>query len=74
MFNHIQELQQLVRRLDMLIANKNQETNRLEGLSDIVAANVQSHVWTYPIMQEKNNINSKKNQNAFMYPTYSEVN
>ena len=33
---HIQELQQLVRRLDMLIANKNQETNRLEGLSDIV--------------------------------------
>ena len=33
-----------------------------------------SHVWTYPIMQEKNNTNSKKNQNAFMYPTYSEVN
>lgn len=41
---HIQELQQLVRRLDMLIANKNQETNRLEGLSDIVAANVQFHI------------------------------
>ena len=28
----------------MLIANKSQETNRLEGLSDIVAANVQFHI------------------------------
>jgi hypothetical protein len=28
------------------------------------------HVWTYPIMQEKNNIYSKK-ANAVMYPAYS---
>lgn len=40
---HIHELQQLVNRLDSLIAIKNQETNRLEGLSDTVTANIQSH-------------------------------
>jgi hypothetical protein len=27
------------------------------------------HVWTYPIMQEKNNIKSKK-ANAVMYSAY----
>jgi len=37
-------LQQLVNRLDSLTAIKNQETNRLEGLSDTVADNIHSHV------------------------------
>lgn len=41
---HIQELQQWVRRLDSLIANKNQETNRLDGASDTVAANISTHI------------------------------
>ena len=43
---HIQELQQLVKRLDNLIAIKNQETNRIEKLSDsdIVTSNIQSNI------------------------------
>lgn len=41
---HIQELQQWVRRLDSLIANKNQENNRLEGASDVVAINISTHI------------------------------
>ena len=41
---HIQELQQWVRRLDSLIANKNQENNRLDGASDIVAVNISTHI------------------------------
>jgi transposase len=41
---HIQELQQWVRRLDSLIANKNQENNRLQGVSDAVATNISTHI------------------------------
>ena len=41
---HIQELQQWVRRLDSLIANKNQENNRLDGASEAVAINIGSHI------------------------------
>lgn len=41
---HIQELQQLVRRLDSLIANKNQENNRLDGASNVVAVNISTHI------------------------------
>lgn len=41
---HIQELQQWVRRLDSLIANKNQENNRLDGASDVVATNINTHI------------------------------
>lgn len=41
---HIQELQHLVRRLDSLIANKNQENNRLDGASDVVAVNITTHI------------------------------
>ena len=37
---HIQELQQWVRRLDSLIANKNQENNRLDEASEAVAINI----------------------------------
>ena len=41
---HIQELQQWVRRLDSLIANKNQENNRLDGASEAIAANIRTHI------------------------------
>jgi len=41
---HIQELQQWVRRLDTLIANKNQENNRLDEASDIVAVKIRAHI------------------------------
>jgi len=41
---HIQELQQWVRRLDSLIANKIQESNRLDEASDNVAINISTHV------------------------------
>jgi transposase len=42
---HIQELQDLVNRLESLIANKIQETNRLEqDLSTLVEANVKAHI------------------------------
>jgi len=41
---HIQELQQWVRRLDSLIANKNQENNRLDGTSGAVAINISTHI------------------------------
>ena len=41
---HIQELQQWERRLNTLIANKNQETNRLDEPSDLVAINIRTHV------------------------------
>ena len=41
---YIQELQQLVKRLDCLIANKNQESNRLEGADNIVATSICSHI------------------------------
>ena len=41
---HIQELQQWVRRLDSLIANKNQENNRLDEASDVIAINIRTHI------------------------------
>ncbi len=41
---HIQELQQWVRRLDSLIANKNQENNRLDGASKAVTINISTHI------------------------------
>ncbi|WP_341758691.1 IS110 family transposase [Candidatus Tisiphia endosymbiont of Ditula angustiorana] len=41
---HIRELQQWVNRLDALIAHRNQETNRLESVSDLVKANIQVHI------------------------------
>jgi transposase len=41
---HIQELQQWVRRLDSLIANKTQENNRLDGASYVVAVNISTHI------------------------------
>lgn len=41
---HVRELQQLVNRLDSLIAIKNQETNRLEVAGDIVKTNIKSVV------------------------------
>ncbi|WP_342224639.1 transposase [Rickettsia endosymbiont of Urophora cardui] len=41
---HIKELQQWVRRLDSLIANKNQENNRLSGASKAVAINIMIHI------------------------------
>jgi len=41
---HLQELQQLVRRLDSLIANKNQENNRLDGAIGEVAINISAHI------------------------------
>jgi transposase len=41
---HIQELQQWVRRLDILIANKNQENNRLDEASGAVAINISAHI------------------------------
>jgi transposase len=41
---HIQELQQWVRRLDSLIANKNQENNRLEGAIDAVSIDINTHI------------------------------
>ncbi|WP_375331154.1 IS110 family transposase [Candidatus Tisiphia endosymbiont of Oplodontha viridula] len=41
---YIRELQQWVNRLDALIAHKNQETNRLESVSDLVKANIQVHI------------------------------
>jgi len=41
---HIQELQQWVRRLDSLIANKNQENNRLDEASDLVAVHINTHI------------------------------
>jgi len=42
--NHIHELQQWVRRLDSLIANKNQENNRLDGASEAVSINIRTHI------------------------------
>jgi transposase len=39
-----QTMKQLVNRLDALISIKNQETNRLEGLSDLVATNIKDHI------------------------------
>jgi transposase len=41
---HIQKLQQWVNRLDTLIANKLQESNRLGDIDPEVAANIQSHI------------------------------
>jgi transposase len=42
---HLLELQELVNRLDSLIASKNRETNRLEkGLSSLVEDNVKAHI------------------------------
>lgn len=41
---NIQELQQWVRRLDSLIANKNQENNRLDGASEVVAINISTQI------------------------------
>lgn len=41
---HIQELKQLVNRLDSLIAMKNQETNRLEGSFNLIIDIIQSHI------------------------------
>ncbi|SPM46333.1 IS110 family transposase [Orientia tsutsugamushi] len=41
---YIQELQQLVNRLNVLINHKTQETNRLEGASKAIANNIQMHI------------------------------
>lgn len=41
---YIQELQQWVRRLNSLIANKNQENNRLDGASEAVTINISTHI------------------------------
>lgn len=41
---YIKELQQWVRRLDSLIANKNLESNRLEGAINDVAVNIHTHI------------------------------
>jgi transposase len=41
--NHISELQALVNRLNSLIANKNQESNRLDKSHEIISANVKAH-------------------------------
>lgn len=41
---HIQKLQQWVNRLDTLIANKFQESNRLEDTDPEVTADIQSHI------------------------------
>ncbi|WP_371220766.1 IS110-like element ISOt5 family transposase [Orientia tsutsugamushi] len=41
---YIQELQQLVNRLNVLIKHKTQETNRLEGASKAIANNIQMHI------------------------------
>ena len=41
---HIQELQQWVKRLDSLIANKNQENNRLEEVNDKIVEHIQRHI------------------------------
>ena len=41
---NIHNLQQLVRRLDVLIANKNQETNRLKMADKITILNIQNHI------------------------------
>lgn len=39
-----QQTQQWVRRLDSLIANKNQENNRLDEASEAVAINISTHI------------------------------
>ena len=41
---HIQELQQWIRRLDCLIANKNQEANRLKLSTSDLATRIQLHI------------------------------
>lgn len=41
---HIQELQQWIRRLDSLIANKIQESNRIKGAAPKVIGNIQRHI------------------------------
>jgi len=41
---YVQELQDLVRRLDSLIANKNQENNRLDVATNVVTVNICNHI------------------------------
>ena len=41
---HVQELQQWIRRLDSLIANKNQESNRIKGSTTVVVRHIQRHI------------------------------
>jgi transposase len=41
---HIQQLKEWVHRLDILLANKLQEGNRIEGSSPEVVADIQSHI------------------------------
>src|ERR1700729_553908 len=41
---HIQELQQWIRRLDSLIANKTQESNRIKGAASKVISHIQRHI------------------------------
>lgn len=41
---HIQELQQWIRRLDNLIANKTQESNRIKGAAPKVISCIQRHI------------------------------
>lgn len=41
---HVRELQQLVNRLDSLIANKNQELNRLEGANQVISDDIKNHI------------------------------
>jgi len=41
---HIQELQQWIKRLDNLIANKTQESNRIKGTVPKVVSHIQRHI------------------------------
>ena len=41
---HIQELQQWIRRLDSLIANKTQESNRIKGATPKIISHIQRHI------------------------------
>ena len=43
------------------------EVERLLHWCNIVVGKSLSHVWTYPIMQEKNNINSKKSKCSHVF-------
>lgn len=42
--NHIRELQAFVNLLDSLIANKNQENNRLDKSHEVISANIKAHI------------------------------
>ena len=56
--------------LILAIINATADLYNVRELNRKIAIELHTHVWTYRIMQEKNNISSKK-ANAVMYPTYS---